>query len=100
VTGYVPERFPPALPFSARSAAATLLNPPIVRRAAAAMFGTTGAVVLALAWNGSPANAAVRSVGYGSQERTWPAGVAMTVAVALVVVAWAISAQVASRRAG
>jgi hypothetical protein len=69
-------------------AAAALLNPPIVRRAAAAMFGTTGAVVLALAWNGLPANAAVRSVGYGSQERTWPAGLAMTVAVALVVVAW------------
>ena len=82
------------------SAVAALLNPPVVRRPATAMLATTGAVVLALAWNGSPANAAVRSVGYGSQEHTWPAGVAMAVALVLVTVAWVISAQVASRRAG
>jgi hypothetical protein len=65
-----------------------------------AMLATTGAVVLALAWNGSPANAAVRSIGYGSQMRSWPAAVAIVVALVLVVVAWVISAQVASRRAG
>jgi hypothetical protein len=82
------------------SAVAALLNPPVVKRPAAAMLATTGAVVLALAWNGSPANAAVRSVGYGSQEHTWSAGVPMVVALVLVVVAWVISAQVASRRAG
>jgi hypothetical protein len=64
------------------------------------MLGTTGAVVLALAWNVSPANAAVRSVGYGSQERSWPAGVAMVAAIALLAVAWAVSAQVAARRDG
>jgi hypothetical protein len=82
------------------SAVAALFNPPLVRRPGAAMLGTTGAVVLALAWNGSPANAAVRSVGYGSAERTWPAGVAFVTALALAVVAWVISAQVASRRDG
>ena len=82
------------------SAIAALLNPPLVRRPAAGMLGTTGAVVLALAWNVSPANAAVRSVGYGSQEKTWPAGVAPLAAVVLLALAWAISAQVAARRDG
>jgi hypothetical protein len=82
------------------SAVAAFLNPPVVRRPAAAMLATTGAVVLALAWNGSPANAAVRSIGYGAEEHTWPAGVALVSAVALAVVAWAISVQVAARREG
>ena len=82
------------------SAIAALLNPPVVRRPAAGMLGTTGAVVLALAWNVSPANAAVRSVGYGSQEKTWPAGVALLAAVVLLALAWAISVQVAARRDG
>jgi len=82
------------------SAIAALLNPPVVRRPAAGMLGTTGAVVLALAWNASPANAAVRSVGYGSQEKAWPAGVALLAAVVLLALAWAISAQVAARRDG
>jgi hypothetical protein len=82
------------------AAVAALLNPPVVRRPAAAMLATTGAVVLALAWNGSPANAAVRGVGYGGEEHTWPAGVALMSAVALVAVAWVISVQVAARRDG
>jgi len=82
------------------SAVAVLLNPPVIRRPATAVLGTTGAVVLALAWNGSPANAAVRSIGYAGQERTWPAGVAMVAALGLVVAAWAISTQVAARRDG
>jgi hypothetical protein len=82
------------------SAVAALLNPPVVRRPAAAMLATTGAVVLALAWNGSPANAAVRSVGYGAEEQTWPAGVALVSAVVLAALAWLISIQVAARRDG
>jgi hypothetical protein len=82
------------------SAVAVLLNPPVIRRPAIAVLGTTGAVVLALAWNGSPANAAVRSVGYAGQERTWPTGVALVVALVLVAAAWAISTQVAARRDG
>ena len=80
------------------SAIAALLNPPVIRRPATAMLGTTGAVVLALAWNASPANAAVRSAGYGAQEKTWPAGAAPLAAIALVAVAWAVSAQIAARR--
>ena len=82
------------------SAVAVLLNPPVIRRSATAVLGTTGAVVLALAWNGSPANAAVRSIGYAGQERTWPAGVAMAAALGLVAVAWTISTQIAARRDG
>jgi len=80
------------------SAIGALLNPPLIRRPAAAMLATTCAVVLALAWSGSPANAAVRSVGYGAQEKTWPAGAALLAAIALLAVAWVISAQVAARR--
>jgi hypothetical protein len=82
------------------SAVAALLNPPVVRRPAVAMLATTGAVVLALAWNGSPANAAVRGIGYAAQEHSWPTGVALMSSVALVVVAWVISVQVAARRDG
>jgi hypothetical protein len=80
------------------SAIGALLNPPLIRRPAAAMLATTGAVVLALAWSGSPANAAVRSVGYGAQEKSWPTGAALLAAIALLAVAWAVSAQVAARR--
>jgi hypothetical protein len=82
------------------SAVAALLNTPVIRRPAAAMLATTAAVVLALAWNGSPANAAVRGFGYGAEERTWPVGVTLVSAVALVAVAWVISVQVAARRDG
>jgi hypothetical protein len=80
------------------SAIGALLNPPLIRRPAAAMLATTGAVVLALAWSGSPANAAVRSVGYGGQEKSWPTGAALLAAIALLAVAWVVSAQVAARR--
>ena len=80
------------------SAIGALLNPPLIRRPAAAMLATTGAVVLALAWSGSPANAAVRSVGYGAQEKSWPTGLALFAAIALLAVAWVVSAQVAARR--
>jgi hypothetical protein len=82
------------------SAVAALLNPPVIRRPATAVLGTTGAVVLALAWNGSPANAAVRSVGYAGQERTWPPGLALLAALGLVGAAWMISTQLAARRDG
>jgi hypothetical protein len=82
------------------SAVAALLNPPVIRRPAAAMLATTGAVVLSLAWNGSPANAAVRGFGYGPEEHTWPVGVTLVSAVTVALVAWAISVQVAARRDG
>ncbi len=79
------------------SAIAALLNPPLIRRPAAAMLCTTGAIVLALAWS-APANAAVRTVGYGAQEKSWPTGAALIAAIALLAVAWVVSAQVAARR--
>ena len=82
------------------SAVAALFNPPVVRRQATAMLCTTGAVVLGLAWNASPANAAVRSVGYGSREHAWPPSVALVAALVLAVMAWVISVQVAARRDG
>lgn len=82
------------------SAVAAVLNPPVIRPPAAGVLGTAGAVILALAWNISPANAAVRGVGYSHLERTWPAGAALITALILVVLAWAISAQVAARRDG
>lgn len=82
------------------SAIAALLNPPVIRRPAAGMLGTAGAVVLALAWNVSPANAAVRGVGYGHLEKAWAPGAALLAAVILAALAWAISAQVAARRDG
>ena len=55
------------------------------------MLGTTGAVVLALAWNVSPANAAVRGRGLSAGHvRRWLAGcvVAAMAAVVLVALAW------------
>ncbi len=82
------------------SALAALLNPPVIRAPATAILGTIGAVVLALAWGASPANAAVRGVGYGHLARTWLTGAALVAAVILATLAWAISAQVAARRDG
>src|ERR1700678_3215780 len=43
------------------SAIGALCNPPVLRRPAASMLTSTAAVVFALAWSDSPANAAVRS---------------------------------------
>jgi len=80
------------------SAVGALFNPPLVRRPAAGMLGTTAAVVLALAWAGSPANAAVRSAGYGANATSWPPGVPVIVAIALLSTAWTVSAVFAARR--
>jgi len=82
------------------SAIGALFNPPIILPPAAAMLGTTAAVVFALAWNGSPANAAVRSAGYGTKATSWPPGLPALAAVGLLAVAWTVSALVAARRSG
>jgi len=81
------------------SAIGALCNPPVIRRPAASMLTSTGAVVLALVWSVSPANAAVRS-GYGETSSSWPAGLPVIAAIALLTVAWSISALVAARRSG
>lgn len=81
------------------SAIGALCNPPVITRPAASMLASTAAVVLGLVWSVSPANAAVRT-GYGSTSGSWPAGLPVIAAIALLVVAWGISALVAARRGG
>jgi hypothetical protein len=62
------------------------------------MLTTTGAVVLALAWNDSPANAALRTPGTGVAASPWPHGLPAIAALALLVIAWTVSAALAARR--
>ena len=81
------------------SAIGALCNPPVITRPAASMLTSTAAVVLGLVWSVSPANAAVRT-GYGSGPGSWPAGLPVIAAMALLVVAWSVSSLVAARRGG
>jgi hypothetical protein len=81
------------------SAIGALCNPPIITRPAASMLTSTAAVVLALVWSVSPANAAVRT-GNGSTSGSWPTGLPVIAAITLIVVAWSVSALVAARRSG
>jgi hypothetical protein len=82
------------------SAIGALCNPPVVRRPGPGMLTTTAAVVLAVAWNVSPANAALRTPGTGVQASSWPHGLPVLAALALVVIAWTVSAMFAARRSG
>lgn len=81
------------------SAIGALCNPPVITRPAASMLTATAAVVLGLVWSVSPANAAVRT-GYGSGSGSWPTGLPVIAALALLVGAWSVSALVAARRGG
>ncbi|HET9893905.1 MAG TPA: hypothetical protein VFQ44_03125 [Streptosporangiaceae bacterium] len=81
------------------SAIGALCNPPLITRPAASMLLSTTAVVVGLTSGVSPANAAVRS-GYGQTSSSWSAGLQVIAALALLVVAWSISALVAARRSG
>jgi hypothetical protein len=81
------------------SAIGALCNPPVIRRPAASMLASTAAVVVGLVLSVSPANAAVRS-GYGSSAGSWPTGLPVIAALALLVVAWGVSALLAARRTG
>jgi hypothetical protein len=82
------------------SAVGTLCNPPLIRRPAAAMLSTTGGVVLALASDVSPANAAVRTVGGAQQASPWLPGLPVIAAVVLLAAVWTVSAMVAAHRSG
>jgi len=82
------------------SAVGTLCNPPLIRRPAAAMLSTTGAVVAALAWNVSPANAAVRSAESAPTVSPWPTGLPVIAAIVLLAAAWTVSALAAAHRTG
>lgn len=73
-------------------------NPPLVRRPAAGMLGTAGAVVLALAWHDSPANAAVRAAGWPAPAGPSVPPSAVTEAAVLAALAWLVSAHAAARR--
>lgn len=81
------------------SAIGALCNPPVITRPAASMLTSTAAVVLALVWSVSPANAAVRT-GNGTAAGSWPTGLPVIAAMSLLVVAWGVSALVAARRGG
>ncbi len=80
------------------SAVGALCNPPVVRRPGSGMLTTTGAVVLAVAWQDSPANAALRTPVTGVTAASWPPGVPLAAAVVLLAVAWTVSALLAARR--
>ncbi len=80
------------------SAIGALCNPPVVRRPGPGMLITTGAVVLAVAWKASPANAALRTPVTGVRTSDWPHGAPLVAAVALLVIGWAVSAYFAARR--
>jgi len=80
------------------SAIGALCNPPVVRRPGPGMLTTTAAVVTALAWNVSPANAALRTSHTGVAASAWPHGVPLLAALVLLAMAWVVSALFAARR--
>ena len=82
------------------SAIGALCNPPLVRRTGPGMLTTTAAVVVSLAWSASPANAALRTPETGVPTSSWPSGLPLIAAIALLVITWAISIQLAARREG
>jgi hypothetical protein len=82
------------------SAVGALCNPPLIRHQAAGMLSTTAAVVLALASNVSPANAAARTVGAAPPTGSWLPGLPVVAAVILLGAAWTLSALAAGHRGG
>jgi hypothetical protein len=73
------------------SAAGALCNPPLLRHAGLAIMSTIAVVILALAADISPANAALRSSGVAGHAAGWPSPVAFGAAVLLLVVTWGAS---------
>jgi hypothetical protein len=73
------------------SAADALCNPPLLRHAGLAIMSTIAVVILALAADISPANAALRSSGVAGHAAGWPSPVAFGAAVLLLVVTWGAS---------
>jgi hypothetical protein len=80
------------------AAVGTLFNRPLIRNPPAALLSTIAAVVIALVWGISPANAALRGNDATFQSAAWPAGMPLMVAFALTVAAWAMSCWLAGRR--
>lgn len=80
------------------SAVGTLFNAPVIRHPTVALLATIAAVVTALVSGVSPASAALRGNGATVQSAPWPAGLPVLAALALVVIAWTISAVLARVR--
>jgi len=75
-------------------------NPPLVRRPAYGILGTSGAVILALVSDVSPASAALRGTGSAPQGTSWLPGLPVIVAAALLAASWTASTMIAARRGG
>jgi hypothetical protein len=80
------------------AAAGTLCNPPLLRHPGAAALATLAVVIVALAANVSPANAALRSDIASNTAARWPSAVSLIAAAALLVITWTASALAAARR--
>ena len=66
------------------AAAGTLCNPPLLRHPGAAVLATLAVVIVALAANVSPANAALRSDIASNTAARWPSAVSLIAAAALL----------------
>lgn len=75
-------------------------NPPLVRRPAVGILATTGAVILALVSDVSPASAALRGAGSVQQSISWLPGLPVSVAAVLLAASWTASTMLAARRGG
>jgi hypothetical protein len=83
------------------SAAVALCNPPLLRHPAAAMLSTLAAIILALAADVSPANAAISHTTAQAASplaANWPGAGSLLSAACLLAVAWAVSVMAATRR--
>ena len=80
------------------SAAGTLCNPPLLRHPGASALATLAVVIVALAANVSPANAALRSDIASTTAARWPGALSLIAAAALLAIAWTASVMAAARR--
>ena len=80
------------------AAAGTLCNPPLLRHPGAAALATLAVVIVALAANVSPANAALRSDIASDTAARWPSAFSLLAAAALLAIAWTASVMAAARR--
>jgi hypothetical protein len=83
------------------SAVGALCNPPLLRHRAAAMLSTLAAIILSLAADVSPANAAISHTTAQSASplaANWPGPASLLGAVCLLAVIWTVSVIAATRR--
>jgi len=81
------------------AAVGALCNPPLLRHPAAAALATLAVVIVALAADVSPANAALRHGGSApASAPNWPGAASLAAAAALLAVTWTASTLAATRR--